>query len=711
MPDFAWPPMEDRKVMGKRISRLDGPAKASGRAKYASDFHREDLLFAAMLASPHAHARIKSINTDDAKAVPGVVAVNVISPAGTEVQWEGTEIAVVSAKTEEIARDAVRKIKVDYEVMPSLVRENDLAKAGSRAKAAGEQVTGDPDHEFSNSENVVSEGYYGIPVLTHCCLEPHGQTVEWKGQEVINYWPSTQNVSGIGNDLGTALKFPADKIKVSMDHIGGGFGSKFSADRWGVECAKLSQSSGGKPVKWHLDRNVELMIAGNRPSAFAKIKVAAKKDGTIVAWQSESWSTGGVGGGGAPPIPYVFTEIPNRRINHSAVSTNCGGVRAWRAPNHPQASFLTCSAFEDLAAKLNMDPVELFKKNLNLTPRAETYARQLDKAASMIEWKKYWHPRGQSGSGSIKEGVGLAICTWGGGGHASRCQTTINPDGSVIVELGSQDLGVGTRTIITQVAAETFGLPMSAITLHIGSNALPVSGASGGSTTVGGVSSSTRKSTINALGKLFDAVAPSMGAQPDQLEAKDGRIQVKGNPNKSLTWQAACSKLGVNKISELGINDQRKPEGLNSSGVGGIQMARVSVDTETGVVKMKKFVMVHDVGLVINPKLADSQAHGAAIMGICGALFEERIMDAQTGRMLNPEMEFYKLAGIGDIGEIVSEIEVLPDVDKRGVIGIGEPVAVGVVAAVANAVANAIGVRVPEVPLTPRRVLGALYQA
>jgi xanthine dehydrogenase YagR molybdenum-binding subunit len=126
---------------------------------------------------------------------------------------------------------------------------------------------------------------------------------------------------------------------------------------------------------------------------------------------------------------------------------------------------------------------------------------------------------------------------------------------------------------------------------------------------------------------------------------------------------------------------------------------------------MKKFVMVHDVGLVVNPKLADSQAHGAAIMGICGALFEERIMDAQTGRMLNPDMEFYKLAGIGDVGEIVSELEVLPEVDKRGVIGIGEPVAVGVVAAIANAVANAIGVRVPEVPLTPRRVLGALYQA
>ena len=710
MPDFAWPPMEDRKIMGKRISRIDGPAKSSGRAKYASDFWREDLLFGALLTSPHAHARVKSINTDAAKAIPGVVAVNVISAAGTEIQWEGTEIAVVSAKTEEIARDAVRKIQVEYEPMPFLVREDNLTKAGSRVKAAGEQVTGDPDKEFGNSDNVVSEGYYGIPVLTHCCLEPHGQTIEFK-PDGMNFWPSTQNVSGIANDIGQALKFPADKIRVEMDHVGGGFGSKFSADRWGVECAKLSQASQGKPVKLHLDRNVELMIAGNRPSGFANIKIAAKKDGTIVAWQSQSWATGGFTGGGMPPIPYVFTEIPNKRLNHSAVSVNCGGARAWRAPNHPQATFLTCSAIEDLAAKLNMDPVEVFRKNLSLTARADTYARQLTRASELMEWKKYWHPRGEGGSGTVKEGVGLSICTWGGGGHKSDCRTTINSDGTVLIELGSQDLGVGTRTIITQVAAETFGLPMSAITLHIGSNQLPVSSGSGGSTTVGGVSSSTRKSTINALGKLYDAVAPVLGVQPSELEAKDGRILVKGNPNKAMTWQAACAKLGTTKISEIGQNDQRNPQGLNSSGVGGIQMARVSVDTETGLVKMKKFVMVHDVGLVVNPKLADSQAHGAAIMGICGALFEERIMDAQTGRMLNADMEFYKLAGIGDIGEIVSEIEILPEVDKRGVIGIGEPVAVGVVAAIANAVANAIGVRVPEAPLTPRRVLGALYKA
>jgi xanthine dehydrogenase YagR molybdenum-binding subunit len=707
MPDFAWPPMDDRKIIGKRISRLDGPMKSTGRAKYASDFWRQDMLFAALLSSPHAHAKIKSIDTDAAKAVPGVVAVQVISTPGTEIQWEGTEIAVVSAKSEEIAREAVAKIKVDYEVLPFLVNEKDISKVGPRAKPAGEQVTGDPDQAFKGSDVVVSEGYYGIPVITHCCLEPHGQAIEWK-DDVMNYWPSTQNVSGIATDIGTNLKFPPDKIKVTMDNIGGGFGSKFAADRWGVECAKLSKASGGKPVKWMLDRNVELMIAGNRPSAFAKIKLAAKKDGTLVAWQSESWATGGFGGGGSPPLPYVFTEIPNKRLNHTAVSLNTGGARAWRAPNHPQATFLTCSALEDLAAKLEMDPVDLFRKNLSLTARADTYSRQLDKASELIEWKKYWHPRGQSGAGPVKEGIGLAICTWGGGGHASRCQTTISPDGSVVVELGSQDLGTGTKTIITQVAAETLGLPLGAITLHVGNNSLPVSGGSGGSTTVGGVSSSTRKSTINALGKLFETVAPVLNSTPDQLEAKDGRIQVKGNASKSLTWQAACSKLGVSKISELGINDQRKPEGLNSSGVGGIQMSRVSVDVETGIVKVIKHVTVQDVGMVINPKLADSQAHGAAIMGICGALFEERVMDSQTGRDLNPDMEFYKLAGIGDIGEIVAHLEILPEVDKRGVIGIGEPVAIGVVAAIANAVANAIGVRVPEVPLTPRRVLQAL---
>jgi xanthine dehydrogenase YagR molybdenum-binding subunit len=238
---------------------------------------------------------------------------------------------------------------------------------------------------------------------------------------------------------------------------------------------------------------------------------------------------------------------------------------------------------------------------------------------------------------------------------------------------------------------------------------LPPSGASGGSTTVGGVSVSTLKAATNAREKLFAAVAPSLGATPDQLEAVDSRIQVKGNASKSLTWQAACRKLGTSKISEMGSNERRTPiPGLNNSGVGGVQMADVSVDTETGIVRMNKFVAVQDCGLIINPKLADSQVYGAVIMGICAALTEERVMDQQTGRMLNPDMEFYKLSGIGDIGEIVVHMDITPEHDSRGVVGLGEPPAVGVVGAIANAVANAIGVRVSRVPLTADRVLAAL---
>ena len=710
MPDYHWPPMDKRRVMGKPLNRLDGIAKATGSAKYNTDLRPDGMLFGALLTSPHAHAKVKSIDTSAAEKLPGVAAVRVISGPGTEVQWAGAEIAAVAAKTEEIANDAVRLIKVDYEVMPHVVREEDLSKVGNRAKPAGEQTTGDPDKAFQEAD-VVSEGQYGIPVLTHCCLEPHGQTIAWRGDKV-EYWPSTQNVYGIAGDVGRALNVPTSNIHVHMDYMGGGFGSKFPADVWGVEAARLSKAAGGNPVKLYLDRATELTIAGNRPSAFAKIKVGAKKDGTITAWQSDTWSTGGLGGGGmnAQLFPYVFTKVPNRRVNHTAVSTNTGGARAWRAPNHPQTSYLTCAAFEDVAAKLKMDPYDVFVKNLDYTARADVYKEEFAKAAELIEWKKNWHARGDSGSGPVKRGLGIGIGTWGGAGHASTCKTTIHPDSSVEVELATQDLGTGTRTMVAMIAAETFGLPVTAIKVKIGDNSYPNSGASGGSTTIGGVTSSTRKATVNALDKLFQTVAQALNVSPDDLEAVDGRIRVKGNPDKGMSWQQACQRLGVNSITENGENDPRKApqEGLNTGGVGGVQMADVSVDTETGIVTMNKLVAVHDCGLVVNPKTASSQIYGACIMSICGALMEERIMDQQIGRVLNADMEFYKLAGIGDIGEIIVHLEITPEHDSRGVIGLGEPGGIGGIAAITNAVANAIGVRVPNVPMTPMHVLAAL---
>jgi xanthine dehydrogenase YagR molybdenum-binding subunit len=533
--------------------------------------------------------------------------------------------------------------------------------------------------------------------------------IQWQGDQV-SLFPSTQDVTHYAGSLAPNIKVPIANIHVKQDHIGGGFGSKFGPESWDQVGADLSKKAGGRPVKLFLDRATEQAIAGNRPSAFAKIRIAGKKDGTVTGWQSESWATGGFTGGGSPPLPYIIDTIPNQRLHHTSVSVNAGSSRAWRAPNNQQASYLTCSALEDFAAKIGMDPMEVFDKNVAYAPKArvETYRYQLQKAAEIADWKKLWHPRGQGGTGVVKRGLGLGFGTWGGGGHQSQCRTTIHPDGSVLVEIGTQDLGTGTRTIIVQVAAETLGLPLGAIKLAIGTNDLPPDSASGGSTTVGGVSSSTRKSSMNALAKLFEAAAPALGAQPEQLEAVDGHIRVKDNPSKSLTWQAACRKLGVTKISEMGENQQRNPMGLNTSGVAGIQIADVSVDTETGLVKINRYVAVQDCGMVINPRLAESVCYGAIIMGIGTALFEERVMDEQTGRMLNPDMEFYKLAGINDIGEIVVHLDIRPENDKRGVVGLGEPPAIAICAAVGNAVANAIGVRVPNIPMTPDRVLAAL---
>lgn len=616
--------------------------------------------------------------------------------------------------TEKPNEDMLKEIKEDGapdEVLEALRTATVHPEAGNKPPSnyqkAAAQTVGDPDKAFSEAE-VVSEGLYGIPVITHCCLESHGSISEWTDQDHVFTHISTQNVSGIPGQMAEPLKIPATNIRVHQDNIGGGFGSKFSPDRWGIFTAEISKKANGKPVRYMLERDAELKVAGARPSAYARVKLAAKKDGTVTAWQSDSWGTGGPGGGGMPPIPYVFS-IPNQRQQHTAIRNNIGPARAWRAPNHPQAAVLTMCALDDLAAKLNMDPVEFFGKNLNLTKARESnYREELGIAAELMGWKEKWHPRPQAVNGVVR-GVGVSFHTWGGRGHASDCDLTIHPDGSVELKMGTQDLGTGTRTCILVVAADTLGIPLEAIQLLIGDTTYPPSGGSGGSTTIGGVTSSTRRAAVDARDALFAKVAPSLSAQPDQLECKNGQVSVKGDSSKSLTWKDACSKLGAMPLTVRGKNpDRSKPPDLTNSGVGGVQMAEVEVDSETGIVKVKKMVAAQDCGLVVDLKTAESQCYGALIMGISYSLFEEKVMDPTTGRMLNADMQFYRLAGLSDIPELVVHMMTGKGYDERGVIGLGEPPVISPGAAISNAVANAIGVRVPFLPLTPDRVLTAL---
>jgi xanthine dehydrogenase YagR molybdenum-binding subunit len=367
--------------------------------------------------------------------------------------------------------------------------------------------------------------------------------------------------------------------------------------------------------------------------------------------------------------------------------------------------------------KMGADSLEIFLKNLGTDDKPliagakpSVYKAEMERAAALMDWKAKWHPHGKGqAKGAIVDGLGMAIHTWGGGAGQSSCTIKVHPNGDVEATCGTQDLGTGTRTVIALVLAETFGLPYESIRLNIGSSKMPVSGASGGSTTVGGISESHRRAAQDAFAKIAELVGKKLDVDASKLEAVNGRIQSTDDAKKSVSWKEACSLLGMSPLEVKGDYARgTRNTPLSSSQVGGVQMAHVEVDKETGVIKMKKFVAVQDIGLVIAPQQAESQINGALIMGIAYSLFEQRISDPNTGAFVNADLANYKLCRLGDIGEFVVEFYEPETERKRGVIGLGEPPVISPGAAISNAVANALGVRVSPLPLTPQRVLAAL---
>jgi len=729
MAEYSWPSRDKSQVIGTRVDRLDGLEKATGAAKYTYDINLKKQLIAKALSCPHAHCNVKSIDTGPAEKVPGVVHVHVFDHAqpGSEIQWEGELLAVVAAESEGAATEGVKAIKLEIEKLDVWTDDEDLegAEAADRtAKAGGKAVTqkepGDDDDEdefveaeiarlLEESKHVV-EGYYGIDAITHCCLEPHGSTVQWQGDKLKAYL-STQNVSGTDDSFARDLKITADDVEVECQYIGGGFGSKFAPDYWGTAAAKIAKAT-GRPVKFMLSRSQELKNAGNRPSGYLKVKLGADADGVVQVWDSHHWGTSGYRGGGVSHgvIPYVI-EPPNYRRRATGIKTNTVRSRAWRAPNHPQACAISQTAFDDLARVMGANSYDIFWKNVAnaSNDKTDVYRAEMEIGAELIGWKHNWHPHGKGPKqGSIVEGLGMALHTWGGVANTSNATLRIYPDGGVETFCGTQDLGTGTRTVCAMVVAETFGLKPTDVKINIGVSKYPVSGASGGSTTVGAVSESHRRASQDAIREIFKLVAPQLKCAPDELEAVAGRIQRKGDDSKSISWKEACTLIGLKPLEVTGSHQRGDPSPLSNQGVGGVQMAHVAVDTDTGVVKMKKFVAVQDQGLIINPKTCESQIYGAVIMGIAYALYEQRIMDNMTGAFVNAELSDYQLPKLGDIGEIVVHLYEPESERSRGVIGNGEPPVISPGAAISNAVCNALGVRVPVLPMTPKRVLDAL---
>jgi xanthine dehydrogenase YagR molybdenum-binding subunit len=507
--------------------------------------------------------------------------------------------------------------------------------------------------------------------------------------------------------LASALKIPQANVRVITEYMGGGFGSKLSGDPQVATCARLAKAAGA-PVKLMLSRKEEHLVTGNRPSAYAKVRAGVDAQGKFVAFDAETWGTGGAGQGAGFQVPYGVYLFPNRRQRHRDVYINAGPQRAMRAPGHPQACFVTEIVIDELADRLRMDPVELRMRNLVGGDAPETPNRQWRKyfpiGAQKIGWNKR-HPTGDPASGSIKRGLGCAANIWPGGGNRNtRAICEILPDGGVVARIGTQDIGTGTRTVVTMVAAETMGLPVDQVTAAIGDSRFPWAPGSGGSVTVASVSSAVRVAAENARDMLLARVAPALGVEPGALVAKGGRVHVKDDASKGMTWKEACKRLGVQPISAEGAFQQPN---LTSSGTSGVQFADVEVDIETGITQVKRVACVQDCGTIVDKLTAESQVLGGITMGIGFALFEHRILDRNTAKMVNPNMEFYLLPGMSDMPQI--DIT-LVDQPERGVVGLGEPPVISTAAAIANAVANAIGVHVRSLPLTPQAILAALHE-
>jgi xanthine dehydrogenase YagR molybdenum-binding subunit len=724
---MPWP--KERRLIGKKHQRIDGPAKATGTAKYSYDINRPGLLHALILRSPHAHAKLTALDTAAAAKMPGVKAVYPMAKEGQELTYAGDEIVALAADTEEHARDAIRAIKTEFEVLEFLVKEEDalanpMAKTvggnQTNVRPGGEGQAGDVAAAYKTAD-AVHEGEYGVPTISHQCLESHGLVAEWEGDN-LTVWCSTQAVFGTAGELARAFSIPATQVKCITHYMGGGFGSKFGPDSQGIAAAHLAKAAKA-PVKLMLDRAEEITTAGNRPSAYGKVKLAGTKDGKITAFEIDCYGSPGVGAGGTVnlgllPYPYEMAKtIPNVKRKHTVVRLNAGGARAMRAPGHPQNCVLTECAVDDLAAKLDLDPMQVRLKNLPENDSAAVakdpksisalrntiFTDEIKLAAKLCDWEKKWHKPGEGGNSTIKQGIGMAMHTWGGaGGPNNDVKVTISSDGSVLLESSTQDLGTGERTVLPLVVAEVLGLEIKDITCRIGESQYGRSGGSGGSTTCPGTAPAALNAGTAALEAFFDKVAQRLGAKKEDLAVEPGKVVDKAN-NKSWAWKEACAKLGMDTVVGTG----NWTPGLSNNGVGGVQVAEVKVDTETGVVRCTKFVAVQDCGMVVNKQGCESQVAGGVIMGVNYALFEERIMDRRTGRQVNPDMEFYKLGGIEDMPHIIVHMHDMPE---RGVIGIGEPPTISTCAAVGNAVFNAIGVRVPHAPYTPERVLAALAQ-
>jgi xanthine dehydrogenase YagR molybdenum-binding subunit len=515
-------------------------------------------------------------------------------------------------------------------------------------------------------------------------------------------YASTQGTSSVRDEFADVFKLPKSKVRVITEYMGGGFGAKFGAGNEGVIAATLSQKTHA-PVKLMLDRRQEHIVS-NRPDSHQTLKIGAKRDGTLTAIHLTSYGTAGVGTGAGTAGPATnMYKCPNLLTEEYDVFVNAGPGAAFRAPGHPQGCFAFEQAIDELAVKLDMDPLT-FREKIDESP-----ARKAER--QVILDRTNWRNRRAAGSdsGPIKHGMGLAQSVWYRFvSMDSSCEVRVSRDGSVELMSAVQDLGTGTKTMLAIIVAEEFGIPPSSVVIRIGDTRFPIGPDSGGSVTAGSITPAARNAAYHAKQKLFAAVAPQFGTTADNLTLQNGRIAFKNDASRSYTLKQVTAKLPTAEISARATRAAEYSKERIT--YGGVDYVELAVDTETGRVHIEKVFGAHDCGRPINPLGVISQINGGILQGISYALFEQRIMDRNAGYMLNANLENYKILGAREVPQIdIVLVENYIAQSSTDAAGIGESAGIiTLAAAIGNAFYNATGVRMRKIPMTPANVLSAL---
>jgi CO/xanthine dehydrogenase Mo-binding subunit len=742
-----WPADAPFSVVGRAHSRLEGPEKVSGRAVYTADLRLPNMLYARVLRSPHPHAKIVRVDTSRAEALPGVHAV-LSSANAPDIDWYeesklfdstvrfvGDEVAAVAAESEDLAEDALRLIEVEYELLPFVGSLEAASAPGAPRVYPGGNVSGEPGNVSGEPKtlergdvaaglaaaDVVVEGEYTTQTALHNALEPHGATAQWEGDQ-LNLWSSTQAIFQVREDVAKKLELPEHKVRVIKQYMGGGFGAKQIAWKQDVIAALLARAA-GRPVQLMLDRSGENLATGNRNATRQKVRLGAKRDGTLTAIEVvASLETGAYQTGGeASDVIGTYGSLyrcPNLRAEQTAYYTNAGPAVAFRAPGYVEGSFALESAMDELARELGMDPVALRLKNYATEdqekekPYTSPEALRVctERAAAAFGWGE--ERKGEPG-GRKRRGVGFAAHNWMGGKGNPPGYATIklNADGTVDVLTGTQDIGTGTRTALAQVAAEALTLPLEQVALHLGDTATGLySPASAGSATQATIGPAIHAAAEDLKRQLLIAAAPMLEEEPARLTVRNGKVCVASAPENGISIAEIAGRIAPHMLQAQGARGPNTEE--KTIHTVGAQFVEVEIDVESGEVTVLRVVAAHDAGRIINPLLLDSQVIGGVTQGLGYGLTEERVMDERLGAVLNANLEEYKVPTVADIPPITHARVDLPDLEANstGAKGIGESPIIPTAAALANAVRDAIGVRVYHLPLARRRIVEALQE-